>query len=223
MRLNKMIAAIRRHFGQNGVFLMTLVALMAIRPFLREEGVDRTVTDLLFMSIFLSGIYSVRREQYRYWFALLLGVVVIFARLREYVSGTSLNEVLINTACLLFFLQALSSMANYVWAKRNAVDGEVLAAAVTSYLLIGFVWAYLFELLEIANPNSFRGSSPQLNQDDFFYYSFVTLGTLGYGDIVPISRPARAMSILEALFGQLYLAVLIARLVGGYMSPKSRA
>lgn len=221
--MNRIITAVRSHVGQNGVFLMTLVALMAIRPFLRDEGLDRSVTDLLFMSIFLSGIYSVRREQYRYWFALLLGAVVIYARLYAAISGNALNEVMVNTACLLFFLQALSSVADYVWSKRNAVDGEVLAAAVTTYLLIGFVWTYLFELLEMANPDSFKGPSPQLNQDDFFYFSFVTLGTLGYGDIVPITRPARAMSILEALFGQLYLAVLIARLIGVYMSPIDRS
>jgi hypothetical protein len=74
----------------------------------------------------------------------------------------------------------------------------------------------------MSTPMSFRGPEPILHNDDFQYYSFVTLATVGYGDIVPVTRPARALSVLEALTGQLYLAILISRLVGAHVAQFRR-
>ena len=87
------------------------------------------------------------------------------------------------------------------------------------------MWADVFSIIENVSPGSFADNSieadaasgPELmrdRSDRFTYFSFVTLTTLGYGDITPLTRPAKNLVVLEAIFGQLYLAVLIARLVG---------
>jgi polyferredoxin len=123
-----------------------------------------------------------------------------------------------NLATMLFFIHALASVGSFIWNQRHRVNHDVIWAAVNVYLLLGLVWSYGYEFLELANPQSFTGPDPNLNRDDFFYFSYVTLATLGYGDIVPATRPARAMAIFEALTGQLYLAILIARLVGAYVA-----
>ena len=78
------------------------------------------------------------------------------------------------------------------------------------------MWAFVFSVLEAINPGSFAIGDRQIEVglSLFIYYSFVTITTLGYGDISPITAPANSFSFLEAVTGQLYLAILIARLVG---------
>jgi hypothetical protein len=88
--------------------------------------------------------------------------------------------------------------------------------------MIGLVWALGYSALEMIQPGSFSGiqrsgasNAPHFADiDQFLYYSLVTLSTLGYGDIAPLSRPARSLSATEAMAGQVYLAVLVARLIG---------
>ena len=90
----------------------------------------------------------------------------------------------------------------------------MIMGAICVYFLIGLIWADVFFILETLQPGSFQIPPEQVGQATLDYFSYVTLTTLGYGDITPISAPARSLSLLEAMMGQLYLAVLIARLVG---------
>jgi hypothetical protein len=96
------------------------------------------------------------------------------------------------------------------------------------------MWADVFSVLETVQPGSFSSvgaaldtastvESARLQVAQFSYFSFVTLTTLGYGDITPLSRPARNLAALEAVFGQLYLAVLVARLVSQQGTTKSKS
>jgi hypothetical protein len=82
------------------------------------------------------------------------------------------------------------------------------------YLLLGLVWGVIYATIEMHAPGSFAGTL-RLDErlSDWVYYSFVTLTTVGYGDITPLSMAARAVAMLEALVGQLYPAIIIARLV----------
>ena len=101
---------------------------------------------------------------------------------------------------------------------------SVTAASLCVYLLMGVLWAILYSLLQIVEPGSFAfsfadGESEMMrwggNQGEIaLYYSFVTMSTLGYGDIIPTSSLSRTCAALQAIVGQLYLAVLVARLVG---------
>jgi hypothetical protein len=104
--------------------------------------------------------------------------------------------------------------------RQVKVSREVLFAAIVVYILFGVMWSAIFRFLELCQPGSFHiphGLSNDVH-GIFLYYSFVTLTTLGYGDISPISAPARALAILEAIIGQMYVAVLIARLMGTHIS-----
>jgi len=89
-----------------------------------------------------------------------------------------------------------------------------IQGAIAVYLLFGVLWAHAYHIASLLNAGSFRGPAEELsNVGGWVYYSFVTLTTVGYGDITPVSQVARTLSVGEALTGQLYLAVLIARLV----------
>ncbi len=89
-----------------------------------------------------------------------------------------------------------------------------IQGAIAVYLLFGVIWAHAYHIVAIVQPGSFHGPTEELtNMSGWAYYSYVTLTTVGYGDITPVTQVARTLSVGEALCGQLYLAVLIARLV----------
>lgn len=103
----------------------------------------------------------------------------------------------------------------------NSVDFETICASLSAYLLIGLIWSVAYSSLAVVDPAAFRlpgadetmrlGRGGAVNP---LYFSFVTLTTLGYGDIVPVSPTARTLAVLEAVVGQLLLVVLVARLIG---------
>ncbi|NIO10972.1 MAG: hypothetical protein GTO40_24365 [Deltaproteobacteria bacterium] len=115
--------------------------------------------------------------------------------------------------------------------EQEIVTVDTISGAICIYLLIGLMWAELYSLIEFIQPGSFTiqkflpdapGYNPQHQNPLFLYYSFVTLTTLGYGDITPLSPPARAFSFLEAVVGQIFVAVMIARLVGLHIAHSSK-
>lgn len=125
-----------------------------------------------------------------------------------------------------FTVFVLYTLVRYV-ARARRVTADTLYAAFSGYLLLGVMFAAVFGLLEALQPGS-TGLSPALSADgepirasgDALYFSFVTLSTLGYGDISPSFGFARSVAPLEAIFGQLYLAALVARLVGLWTSQQ---
>jgi hypothetical protein len=88
-----------------------------------------------------------------------------------------------------------------------------IEGAIAVYLLLGFAWSHAYELVALWHPGAFAGAVEGTGFQPLTYYSFVTLTTMGYGDIMPVHPLARALAVLEALTGQLYLAILLARLV----------
>jgi hypothetical protein len=105
-------------------------------------------------------------------------------------------------------------------AKR--VDAQVLCAAIAGFLMLGLVWAMAYLMVERISPYSFANAAPppgaSLNPFSALYFSFITICTVGYGDIAPVSRVARMLAMMEGLTGMFYTAVLISRLVALYSS-----
>ena len=132
----------------------------------------------------------------------------------------------------LFSFTALTLAITLV-IKESLLSEEVtmdtIAGSLCAYLLLGFAFASIYALIDIVAPSSFISSIPgkegliDLASSDLdrIYFSFVTLLTVGYGDIVPASPPAKLTSIIEGFIGQVYLVVLIARLVGMHVSQKT--
>jgi len=98
--------------------------------------------------------------------------------------------------------------------KKGPITIHRIEGAIAAYLLLGFGWATAYEIVEYLNPGSFTGIQAGLaGFSSWIYFSFVTLATLGYGDIAPLHPAARSLATAEAITGQLYLAILVARLV----------
>jgi hypothetical protein len=122
---------------------------------------------------------------------------------------------------------AICAMLRFILSE-GSVTSERIFAALDVYLLIGVMCGLLFCILEEQWPGSFslQGSSLAGGKRDVLahtvYFSFVTLGTLGYGDITPLGGPVRALAVAEAMIGQMYLVVVVARLVGLYKADTGR-
>jgi len=109
--------------------------------------------------------------------------------------------------------------------RAPSVNVEVLCASISAYLMLGLLWTVAYWLVDQLTPGAFafntNAGKHSIRGFNAFYFSFITLSTVGYGDITPVSKVARMLSAMEAMTGLLYVAVLIARLVALYSSPKS--
>ena len=148
-----------------------------------------------------------------------VGLVVpwlVLAWLRPFGSDVA-NTVITDGLAILLLLYTLALLLQRIVTVDES-DFDVICGAVAVYLLLGVVWAVWYRLIETLAPNSFSiaGAGGSLGWNDYLYFSFVTLTTLGYGDVLPVSPIARIWATLEAVAGVLYIALLISRLVNLY-------
>ncbi len=213
--------------ARHAVLLVTLLSLYIINPFVQEFFSSRpglVLLDLLVSTTLLVVTYEVHRSKRVLLVATVLAVPAIAGRWASYAVYTDWLSVF--SHCFGFLFLAFTAGAILLNVLRpTRVTGDIVNGAVCVYMLVGLAWAFLFSLLEVLQPGSFN--LPELSADPlgpaslevrrlsvFMYYSLVTLTTLGYGDITPVTPLARNLAAFEAVMGQLYIAILVARLVG---------
>jgi hypothetical protein len=202
-------------------FLGALVLNIFISPFVDRLGSGALIETMLITLLLLCAVLSIAGGR-----RALVGVVLVApAAIGEWLNywrPELLIYVVTRGAGLLFIGFVVVQLLRFiVYAPR--VDSEVLCAAIAGYLLSGFAWSLAYALLGRLDPNSFvftlgTKSSQSMNGFSGLYFSFITLSTVGYGDIVPVSEVARMLAIVEAMFGMFYMTLLIARLVSLYSS-----
>ena len=200
--------------------LVSIVLFMILRPFVEGLVNISFLMEIFISVIFICGIYAVSGDRKSLLFALLTGLPALFSNwsLRFFQHHFLL---LVHLTCSgLFFAVATVIILRHL-LKQKVVTVDLIWGAVCGYFLIGFMWGDIFAILEIVQPGSFSlGQQDGSFIDSLFYFSFVTLTTLGYGDIVPLTRQAHSLAIVEAILGQMYLAVNIAALVAIRISQK---
>ena len=148
--------------------------------------------------------------------AILLNIVAVNTDSQTFVAGSF-------ASFFVFLLIAIINALRQV-AFGHEISFNRLIGAVCVYLLLGVIWAIAYTLIEIAAPGSFDGLSDTGGaggwDPSWLYFSFVTMTTLGYGDLLPLSATARMLAYLQAVFGQFYIAVLVAGLVSAYMHAR---
>jgi Zn-dependent protease with chaperone function len=209
-----------------GGFLGVLILNILISPFLDGLRGGFLIETMLMTLVLLSAVLSIAGGR-----RALVGVVLVApAALGEWLifwrPETLMIYVMIRAAGLLFITFVVVQLLRFiVYAPR--VDSEVLCAALAGYLLSGLGWSLAYALLARLDPNAFAftlnpRSSESMNGFTVLYFSFITLTTVGYGDIVPASGAARMLAMVEAMFGTFYMALLIARLVSLYSFDSPR-
>jgi len=212
-----------KHF-RFSFLLLVLLSLYVVVPFFEISF----LTDLVISFIFLAALSAVALNTRLFWSCLALAVVSILITWGAYWSESAQLAVIAKVLQILFYLVIAASILEQVF-KSKAITRETVAGAICVYLMMGTIWADVYGIMEIARPGTFppyetssgeKITDPHLRSSQFHYFSFVTLSTLGYGDITPKTREAQSLASMEAIIGQLFLAVLIARLVGQQVSRR---
>lgn len=199
--------------------LIAILLLILVAPLLFSTTIGHTVLPLLGALIPLAGVYAVSAEKRQVRMALLLGIPAVLAGGASLLgSGARLGGGVVLLIPLAFYAYAIWVIGTRVFGASK-VTGDTLAGAACVYLLIGIFCWFLYMFVEVRAPGSFAGIRPlgpgtPENRVDLLYFSFVTLTTVGYGDVAPVSPQSRSVAIVEAVTGMLYIAILIARLVG---------
>jgi len=206
-----------RNVPRNAALLVMLLVLIVVAPLISMES-SWFVIEIIFDSLLLAGVYSVGPSRQRLSF-LVLTVVTLAVRWGELLSGATGLDMTALALTVVWLVYALAIIVAHLFNRRD-VSVDTILGAVVAYLLAAVAFSMLFQIIEIASPGSFTGL-PATAQEDrpemgnaMVYFSFVCITTMGYGDIVPVSNLARPLAVIEGVFGQLYLAVMIARLVG---------
>lgn len=182
----------------------------------------RLVLNVTLLSVIIFGVWSLLSSRIAFITGWVLAGLTFSLTVSAQITNLPLLQYLALTAVLIFFFLSCS-IAVYDVLLGGAIDINRLVGAGCIYLLSGSLWGIVYFLLSVAFPASFTGVSgetwtAQLNE--LIYHSFVTLTTLGYGDITPVAPVARTLSYLEAVLGQLYLTVLVAALVGIHIAGR---
>jgi Ion channel len=193
------------------VLLVVIVFVVPALPF--DDRVLLLAIDIMMSLILVIGILAVADHRRIALLLSALSVVSIAVRWSATLASSELLPVIREISSLLALLVLAIAVGISVFGRgKPAVDRVV--GAVVLYLMIGVNWAVAYALIDAVHPGSFTGGSGEaLGIRHWTYFSFVTLTTVGYGDIVPAARVARSMAMVEALVGQLYPAVILARLV----------
>ena len=206
-----------------GFLLAVLLVLFVVAPVLPAEWTGYGV-ELFFQLALIASVYSVVWQTRHRLPFLSLAAVTVAARWSDMVldhGGFSVVSIVL-VILLLCYTVGLIVVELF---RMQEVDVNTILAAIVAYMLTAVAFASLFELIELLQPGSFAGLPAQASQQDIehflLYFSVVSLTTVGYGDVSPVSDIARSTAALEGLFGTLYLAVMIARLVSLHGAPST--
>lgn len=169
------------------------------------------------------GVFCIVKNKKQLYIGLVNGLLVILInKLGIWRSHMTINFYLSFVVYILFYIYLAISMFRMILRSKKVNEG-VLFGAVNVYLLAGIIGAYLFMLIEMSFPGSISNLALENigNPTKFIYFSFVTLSTLGYGDLLPLSTPAQTLAIILSTFGPLYLTIIVAMLVSRYDQQKA--
>jgi len=203
--------------SNNYFYLLIVLLLVLLLPLIIEliPAYQSLISTILFNGTLIVGVYICTNSRLELFIGLLLGFFAWLLLWLSYAKSTdNLYHMLSSLTMLLFFsylcFELFKSLKKY--SKLNA---KIIYASICGFLLLGFIGGELIHLLELFRPNSF--SQPTKGFFDFIYYSFVSLTTMGYGDIVPLTPAAKSLSIFIGVTGQMYLAIIVAIMVGKYI------
>jgi len=221
-----------RHFwstesGLTGLLIFSLGYLIVLNS-LSEFSFGRVAARLFFSLIIVAGILTTFKQRWLHGFAIVLAVASLALNWVEEIRPGGVLTTL-NAGLSLIYLGFLLAMVAVQVFGEGPVTGHRIRGAIVVYLLLGGLWALLYQVVALTIPQAFRlpegmaGGDPDALQRLMTYYSFITLTTTAYGDITPVHPVSGTLVMLEAPVGQLYPSITLARLVSlSFMHQKEK-
>lgn len=206
-----------------GLFI-SLVALILLPPFFGGNLVF--IQKIMWIATLLTGLWLVTHNRRLLLVAGILAVPILVVSGTDLVGEAIAPILAASCITLILLLFIIIHLLRFVVLTKR-VSSDLIFASLCVYLLIGVIWAYIYFVMALLTPESFAintdiGGTYSVLLRELLYYSYVTLTTLGYGDITPGTSIARSWAAMEAIVGQLYLAVIVARLMGLYIAAELR-
>jgi len=204
-----------------------LILHLIVSPFLHGEGLKSFLLNISFSAILLTGVYAVSSVKKHLITTTILGgfafLGIWYSSIFNPDAGLGFAVAIFSIVCQIsFIIYVIILVLSSILRSKN-VTLDTIYGAISVYLLIGFSFALFYFLIEILHPGSFyydnvNNLDNSISWIKIIYFSFTTLTTLGYGDIKPLTDMTQIVSIIEAMLGVLYMAILIARLVGIFIA-----
>ena len=208
------------------ILLVILLLLLIASPFLMDIGPIAVWFDGLMALLLLAAIHSLCFERRQRLFALLFGIPTVFVVLGSHAwTGPFHHRALfLGHFCGTLFLLGAACIVVRTLFENRPPTLDSICGAVAGYLFLGLAWSLSYSLIETVQPGSFRhillphGSLEDQQYYELIYYSFVTLTTLGYGDVAPLTPVTRTLAWIEAVSGQFYMAIIVAGIVSAFVT-----
>ena len=215
-------------FRYSAVELLAALALLLLSaPFIEDLPDGDLVEAILMTAVMVSAVLAVGGRRRSLLIALMLVAPSVGGKwLNHFWPGLFWSLVYL-FAALAFFIFVVGSLIRFI-LRAPRVDTNVLCAGLSGYLLLALVWVPAYLMLARLNPAAFTlpsapGAAATMDGFTATYFSFITLCTVGYGDVTPVSRGARMLAVMEAIVGLFFIAVLISRLVAVYSATQPPA
>lgn len=211
--------------------LISIIMLIIFSPFINRTFSGFVIMDLLFGCVIFVGFASLYLEKRRIFLGVAVLLIALIIDLSNHKGTTSL-QIVVSSSLELVFLGyiAIKILSNILSAKR--VTRNEIYGALCVYFLMGIIWALIYYLIEFTWPGSYS-SLPKISVpgeisfetsmnifSTLLYFSYITITSVGYGDCTPLTIMSRGFSNIEAVFGQLYLILIVSRLVGFYLQDR---
>lgn len=198
---------------------VSLLALIFLSPFIEGLHYLGIVFSVFLSAVFLSAIYAISQKRHTALIAALLVLPTLAFTWTSYFVDNVGWYLASRFSIAVFFAFVIINILVFIFRQAEVTRDLIVGAAVV-YLLIAETWAAVYQILETLRPGSFSMPDGQLQNSRrlFEYYSLVTITTLGYGDVTPLTSMGSSLSSLEAIIGQLYLVITVAWLVGVHVS-----
>ncbi len=221
--INRFFSKLLSHYSFHNLLVWLLVYLV-VGPFIKGTHTQIILSISMSLVLFFA-VYAINSRSKLFRYVLLLMGITLFLYWLNVLEIVSFSRMASRIIMAIYIGTLIYSFARYVLTARR-VTSRLISAALCLYLLTGTFWGIIYDMLETLMPGSYKGellinsaSIPEQFQH-FQYFSFVTLTTLGYGDILPQTEGAAVLCQTEAIIGQFFMAVLVARLVGIQVSQQ---
>jgi hypothetical protein len=211
--------------GPHTYLLLLLLGLILLFPFLEEGIFARTLLGILFSIVLLVGAFATR--QTRRAGILKLGLALLGVGL-QWTALWAESLAILNLAGIAYAASlavSFSGVLRFI-LKRGPITAEKLHGALAGYIMLAFVWSFVYALVEMSRAGSFGPGHLDFEQPGTFfqliYFSFTTLTTTGYGDVLPLTNHARSLVMVEEFSGVFYVGVVIARFAGLFPSNQTK-
>jgi len=218
--------------GAYGMLFVALLVYFVATPLVDADGLLDLGLNLMLIGALLNALRMVAQDRRLIAIAVLLGLVAISEQPLLFLGVPLAQAITVQMVSMIVFFMVVAVPLILDVYRASVVSFQTILGACSMFLVMGFAWYGIFVLIEIAEPDSFafaathasdvwEGGDERMRygrslvaRDQLLYFSFVTVTTLGFGDVLPVSSVARIYTTLAAVLGQFFLAVMIARLVG---------